>query len=94
MKTEESYDIIVSNLRTEKGTRMLGNNKYLFEVKREANKIQIKQAVEKIYSVKVKDVNTISMHGKKRRVRFKEGKRSDWKKAVVTLQEGQTIDLA
>lgn len=90
---KNSYSVILSLFRTEKGTNILPLNKYLFKVARKANKIQIKKAVEDIYNVKVADVNSISMRGKKRRLRYKEGKTSDWKKAVVTLKEGQTIDL-
>lgn len=90
---KNSYSIILSLFRTEKGTNMLPLNKYLFKVARKANKIQIKKAVEDIYNVKVAGVNSISMKGKKRRLRYKEGKTSDWKKAVVTLKKGQTIDL-
>ncbi len=93
MKKEDCYDILFSMMRTEKGTRMLQDNQYLFVIQKFANKIQVKEAVEKIYSVKVKNVNTINMYGKKRRVRFKEGKRRDWKKAIVTLEKGHTIDV-
>ena len=92
MKT--SYDIIKSLLRTEKGTRMLLQNKYLFYVADKSNKIEIKSAVEDIYKVKVTSVNVMNMRGKLRRVRYKLGKTPDWKKAVVTLKQGDTIDIA
>lgn len=93
MKRIDSYDIIYSMLRTEKGTTMLGYNKYLFSVDKNATKIEIKKAVEEIYDVEVKKVNTMRMYGKKRRIRYKEGRRPDWKKAIVTLKEGNTIDI-
>ncbi len=90
----ESYTIIRTLLRTEKGTAMAKDNKYLFSVKKEANKIQIKQAVEDIYKVKVSAVNTQVAPGKNKRVRTQLGKTPDWKKAVVTLKDGQKINLA
>ncbi len=90
---EDAYTTVKSLLRTEKGTEMLPYNKYLFWVNRDANKINIKKAIEEIYKVKVKDVNTITSRGKKKRVRFQEGKTPDWKKAIVTLKEGEKIDV-
>ena len=91
----DSYDIIKSPLITEKGKMTLGpQNKYLFEVSNGANKIQIKKAVEEIYKVKVESVNTLISSGKRKRVRYAEGRTPDWKKAVVTLKEGSKIDLA
>lgn len=92
MKT--SYDIIKYILRTEKGTQMLPENKYLFHVAMDANKIQIKEAVEDIYNVKVIKVNTLKSRGKWRRIRYRIGKTPDWKKAVVTLKEGDKIEVA
>ena len=90
---EDTYKTLKSLLRTEKGTEMLPYNKYLFWVDRDANKISIKKAIEEVYKVKVKDVNTITSRGKKKRVRFQEGKTPDWKKAIVTLKEGEKIDV-
>ena len=92
MKT--SYDILRNILRTEKGSGMLDSNKYQFRVARDANKIQIKQAVEDVYNVKVVKVNTIKMHGKWKRLRYQAGKTPDWKKAVITLKEGDKIEIA
>ena len=92
MKTP--YDILVTILRTEKGAEMLPNNKYLFRVTEDANKIQIRQAVEDIYKVQVTKVNTVKMRGKWKRLRYQAGKTSDWKKAIVTLKEGDRIDIA
>lgn len=92
MKT--SYDILKHILRTEKGTEMLAEGKYLFHVADDANKIQIKEAVEDIYNVTVTKVNTLKMHGKWRRIRYKEGMTPDWKKAIVTLKQGDKIEIA
>lgn len=89
-----SYDIIRTIIRTEKGTMIEPQGKYLFHVVKEANKIQIKKAVEEIYKVKVKDVNTAIAAGKRKRVRQDFGHTPDWKKAIVTLQEGQKIEAA
>jgi large subunit ribosomal protein L23 len=73
---------------------MMAENKYLFLVDRSSNKIEIKKAVEDIYKVKVSGVNTVMMRGKSKRVRYAIGKTPDWKKAIVTLKEGQKIDIA
>ncbi|MFA5389703.1 MAG: 50S ribosomal protein L23 [Candidatus Omnitrophota bacterium] len=89
-----SYDIVKHLIRTEKGSGMLEENKYLFHVATGANKIQIKQAVEEIYNVTVTKVNTLNSRGKWKRVRYKEGKTPDWKKAIVTLKQGDKIDIA
>ncbi|MBL7158650.1 MAG: 50S ribosomal protein L23 [Candidatus Omnitrophica bacterium] len=91
---KNSYSVILSPLRTEKGSVMSPLGKYLFWVDTTANKLEVKKAVEEIYKVKVKSVNTLTMRGKKKRVRFIEGKTSDWKKAIVTLKEGDKIDTA
>ena len=86
--------IILKPLVTEKGSRLReAGNKYLFQVAKDANRIEIKQAVKAIFNVKVKDVKTIVVHGKIKRMGMFSGKRPDWKKAVVTLEEGQSIDL-
>ena len=86
--------IILKPLVTEKGSRLReAGNKYLFQVARDANRIEIKQAVKAIFNVKVKDVKTIVVHGKIKRMGMFSGKRPDWKKAVVTLEEGHSIDL-
>jgi len=88
-----SYDIVKALLRTEKSSISEPEGKYLFLVDKAANKITIKRAVEEIYKVKVKDVNTYICHGKVKRVRYQLGKTPDFKKAVVTLQQGQKIDV-
>ena len=91
---KEAISILKALLRTEKGTLQAVNNKYLFSVKKDANKIQIKRAVEDAYKVKVDKVNTQLTPGKAKRVRQQMGQTPDWKKAVVTLKAGQKIDLA
>ena len=90
----ESYTILNTILRTEKGVSQSEEAKYLFSVKKDANKIQIKRAVEAVYKVKVLSVNTLLNPGKLKRVRTQLGKTPEWKKAIVTLKEGQKIDLA
>lgn len=87
------YSAIKNLMRTEKGTQLAGQNKYIFNVDPRATKLQIKAAIEKIYKVKVRDVNTINVAGKLRRVRYKAGYTSDWKKAVVTLKPGSKIEM-
>ena len=88
-------DIVKELQVTEKGTDLVDrDNKYLLKVAPSANKIEIKQAVEQLFKVTVTKVNTMCYKGKKKRMRtVKYGKRSDWKRAVVTLKEGDTIDL-
>ena len=88
-----SYDIIKAIIRTEKSTRYEPAGKYLLLVDRSANKIQIKRAVEELYKVKVKDVNTLISHGKLKKVRYQIGRTPDVKKAQVTLKEGQKIEI-
>jgi large subunit ribosomal protein L23 len=88
-----SYIIITSLLRTEKGTDSLKYNKYHFIVDKRANKVEIKRAVEEIYKVKVQDVNTYITHGKLKRVRTHYGRTSDLKKVIVTLKPGNKIEV-
>jgi large subunit ribosomal protein L23 len=88
------YDVIVRPLVTEKGTyQAQTRNAYAFEVAAEANKAQIKQAVEKIYQVKVMSVRTANRKGKPRRTGWKYGTTRHWKKAVVVLHPDFHIDL-
>lgn len=90
----EPRTIVRRALISEKGTRIReGKNGYLFEVARDANKIEIKQAIESIFSVKVDAVHTLRVHGKPKRLGRHAGHRSDWKKAIVTLKKGSTIEL-
>jgi large subunit ribosomal protein L23 len=86
--------VILKPLVTEKGSRLREQgNKYLFSVLPDANKLEIKRAVQDIFNVKVRDVQTLVVRGKVKRMGVFQGKRPDWKKAVVTLEEGQSIDL-
>ena len=87
------YDVIREPLITEKGTSQEKIHKYYFEVRRDANKQEIREAVERIFNVKVTKVNTMITGGKWKRVRYQPGKTSDWKKAAVTLKEGYKIEL-
>ena len=90
----EPRTIVRRAMISEKGTRIREKqNGYLFEVARDANKIEIKRAIESIFSVKVDTVNTIRVHGKPKRMGRYAGHRPDWKKALVTLKKGQTIEL-
>ncbi len=87
------YDIIKTLVRTEKGTVLESDRKYLFQVAKSSNKIEIKKAIEEIYKVKIQDVNTSTVRGKLKRVRQEQGKTTPWKKAIVTLKEGQKIEV-
>ncbi len=87
------YDVILSPVITEKSTALSEQSKVVFRVAPDATKPQIKAAVEKLFDVKVKSVNTLNVKGKTKTFRGVKGRRSDVKKAVVTLEEGQTIDV-
>lgn len=87
------YDVILSPVITEKSTAASEYNQVVFKVPLTATKPEIKAAVEKLFQVKVTAVNTIRTEGKTKRFRGRLGKRSDVKKAVVTLAEGQSIDV-
>ena len=85
-------EIIIAPIFTEKsGNQLAKQNSYSFKVSKIANKIEIKNAIEKIFSVVVNDVNTMNYRGKIKRMGRYSGKRADWKKAVVTLKEGYKI---
>jgi large subunit ribosomal protein L23 len=88
------YEVLQGPLLTEKGTLLKEkDNKVLFKVSKNANKIEIKNAVESIFKVKVDGVTTMNCKGKKKRMGKYEGRRSDWKKAIVTLKEGEKLDF-
>jgi large subunit ribosomal protein L23 len=87
------YDIILSPVVTEKSTRISEVNQVVFRVRKEATKPEIKAAVEGLFGVKVKAVNTLIQKGKTKRFRGIVGRRGDVKKAIVTLAEGQAIDV-
>ena len=87
-------DIILAPVITEKSSMIAANgDKIVFKVRKDANKTQIKQAIEKIYNVKVTKVNTINVRPKKKRVGRYEGTTVSYKKAIITLAEGSKIDL-
>ena len=92
--TASMYDAVVSPVITEKSQLGVEQNKATFKVAVWANKQQIKSAVEAIFSVKVEKVNVLNSKGKVKRFKGTVGKRKDEKKAIVTLAEGQTIDIA
>jgi len=92
----DPYSVIKTVRITEKGTSLSEKlNQYLLRVDRKANKCDIRRSVEKAFGVKVVRVNTLNVGGKKKRLRYMQyGKTSDWKKAIVTLKEGDKIELA
>jgi len=91
--SKDPYSIIKRPLITEKGMTTAPMGKYAFEVDVKANKIEIAQAVEKIFTVSVTKVNTLRVKGKSKRLGRFEGKTGDWKKAYVTLKAGQRIEI-
>jgi len=90
---QEMYDIIRAPVITEKATMASEQNQVIFRVALDATKREVKAAVEGLFSVKVDAVNTIRVQGKLKRVRGRPGRRSDYKKAIVTLAEGSRIDV-
>lgn len=91
---ERLYQIIEKPLISEKSTMVAeANGQVVFQVRKDANKTEVKQAVEKMFNVKVESVQMLNMKGKVKRLGRTEGRRSDWKKAYVSLQEGSDIDF-
>jgi large subunit ribosomal protein L23 len=93
MPAARHYDAILSPVITEKATMLSEQNKVAFRVAKEATKAQIAEAIENLFKVSVVKVNTLNVKGKTKRFRGREGKRSDVKKAIITLAEGQSIDI-
>ena len=93
MNLLDAYDVIVSPSITEKSTLVSEHNQVVFNVRRTATKPEIRAAVEQLFNVKVKAVNTLNRKGKVKRFKGIIGRRSDVKKAIVTLEEGQSIDI-
>ena len=95
MNQERIFQILRMPHISEKSA-LLGDaaNQAVFQVATDANKAEIKQAVEQLFDVKVADVRTVNMKGKTKRTGIRRGKRSDWKKAYVSLEQGHEIDLA
>ena len=88
------YDAVVSPIITEKTTIVSENNQVVFEVPLSASKPEIKEAIEQLFKVSVSAVNTMRVKGKTKRFRGRPGRRKDVKKAIVTLKDGDTIDIA
>ncbi|SIS71595.1 50S ribosomal protein L23 [Alicyclobacillus vulcanalis] len=87
-------DLIKRPIITERSTELMEENKYVFEVDRRANKVEIRKAVEKLFGVEVESVHTMNVRGKQKRVGKYVGRTSDWKKAIVKLKPGsKTIDF-
>jgi large subunit ribosomal protein L23 len=91
--TARHYETILAPLITEKATQLSDQNKLVFKVALDATKEEIAQAVEELFKVNVVKVNTLIQKGKTKRFRGRPGRRSDMKKAIVTLREGQSIDI-
>jgi large subunit ribosomal protein L23 len=92
--TARHYDVILAPVITEKATLLSEQNKVVFRVADDSTKDEIAAAVEELFKVKVTKVNTLNVKGKTKRFRGKVGRRSDVKKAIVTLAEGQSIDIS
>ena len=88
------YNTILSPIITEKATKLSENNQYVFKVPLSTNKKEIKDAIEKLFKVKVKNINTTKVKGKSKIFKGTKGKRSDYKKAVVSLKEGESLDYS
>ena len=88
------YEIIKQPVVTEKTTKISENNQFVFKVQNSSSKLDIKKAVEKIFKVKVKSVNTIKIKGKTKIFKGTKGRRSDYKKAIITLKSGETLDYS
>jgi len=93
MRQADLYDVLRSPVITEKATMASEYNQVMFNVARTATKLQIKEAVERLFTVKVKAVNTLNRKGKVKRFKGRIGKQSDFKRAIVTLEEGHAIDI-
>ena len=90
---KDAHTIIIRPVITERSTDMMELNRYTFEVAKNANKIEVAKAIEQLFDVKVVKVNTLIVKPKPKRVRYQLGYTRTWKKAVVTLKEGDTIEL-
>ncbi len=88
-----NHDIIIRPIITEKSSRLMEKNQYTFEVHPHANKVMIRGAVQEIFKVKVDKVHTMKIHSKPKRMGMFIGKSRSWKKAIITVREGQKIDF-
>lgn len=89
----DAHSVIIRPVVSERSYSLMEGNKYTFEVAKDANKFQIKDAVEELFNVKVTRVNTLRVKPKTKRVRYVAGKTRSWKKAVVTVREGDSIEI-
>lgn len=87
------HDVLIEPVLSEKATALRGQGKYVFKVRPDTNKIQIKKAVSELFNVKVINVTTLNVHGKIKKVRGKTGRISGWKKAIVSIAPGQAIKI-
>lgn len=90
---KDPREVIIRPVITEHSYDMMEKNTYTFEVAKDANKVEIRQAIEAIFNVSVVKVNTLNVKSKPKRVRYSQGNTRTWKKAMVTLKEGETIEL-
>lgn len=90
---KDPREVIIRPVISEHSYDMMENNTYTFEVAKDSNKVEIAQAIEAIFDVKVTKVNTLNVKSKPKRQRYIEGRTRTWKKAMVTLKEGDTIEL-
>ncbi len=88
------HQVVLRPLLTEKGTRLKEEgNQYIFRVAKTANKVEIREAIEQLFKVTVRDIHTARVRGKVKRLGRFQGRRPDWKKAIATLKEGDSIEL-
>ena len=88
------YNTIIAPVITEKATKISEKNQYVFKVKIDSNKKEIKQAIEKLFKVKIKNIKTIKIKGKNKIFKGTKGKRSDYKKAIICLNKGENLDYS
>lgn len=93
MRVDQLYNVLMTPVFSEKATDLASIRKYVFKVKKDVYKGQVAMAVEKIFSVKVDKINIINIHPKKKNFKQRKGVRSGFKKAIVTLKEGYSLDL-
>ncbi|MBI5231121.1 MAG: 50S ribosomal protein L23 [Coriobacteriales bacterium] len=89
----DARQVVIKPVVSEKSYELIGGNRYTFEVHKDASKPQIAQAIQEIFGVTVTKVNTMNVSGKPRRLRYKSGHTRSWKKAIVTLKEGDSIEF-
>ena len=88
------YNIVIAPIITEKATKISEKNQYVFKVKIDSNKKEIKQAIEKLFKVKIKKIKTIKIKGKSKIFKGTKGRRSDYKKAIICLNKGENVDYS